>query len=305
MTRKAIRWRAALAAAALALAGPAAPVRAGDDLLGAPGRQVTGGGDTLLALARAHDLGFVELLAANPGVDPWLPGAGRALVLPTAHLVPRAPRRGIVINLADQRLYFFPAGGAPVSYPAGIGRQGWETPELETRVVARRAAPTWCPPPSIRAEKADLPAVVPAGPANPLGDFALDLAPGPQGGSYVIHGTNRPMGVGRRVSHGCIRLYPEDIAALFPRVAVGTPVRIVDQPVKLGRRGAMLYLEVHPTQAQADAIEAGRPPPPVPAPADLAARVAGAAGPDLDRVDWAAVKRVVQERRGLPVAILR
>ena len=270
------------------------------DLVGAPRTQVVGRDETLLEIARRHDLGFVELRAANPGVDPWAPLPGLELALPTAHLLPEAPRRGIVINLAEQRLYHFRAAGAVVTHPIGIGRQGWATPLGETRIVGKRENPVWVPPDSLRAERPELPAAVPPGPDNPLGRYALDL--GWEG--YAIHGTNRPYGVGRRVSHGCIRLYPEDIEALFQDVAPGTPVNVVDQPVKIGRSGGELYLEVHPTQAQADEIEARGRFTPVPV-AQLQARIVGAAGAHAPRLDWALIGRVARERRGIPVRVTR
>jgi len=255
--------------------------------------------DTLLDVARHYDLGFVELMAANPGVDPWLPGAGVKLVLPTAHLLPDAPHRGIVINLADQHLYFFPPGSSTVEvFPVGVGKEGHETPLGETRIVAKQAHPTWIPPASIRAERPELPAAIGPGPDNPLGDFALYLAlPG-----YVIHGTNKPFGIGRRVSHGCIRMYPEDIRRLFSQVGPGTPVTIVDQPVKLGWSGGALFLEVGPTQDQADEIEAHGTFTAQPVPG-LAKRIADAAGPAIGRVDWSVVGKVARERRGIPVRI--
>lgn len=257
--------------------------------------------ETLLQVARRHDLGYVELLAANPGVDPWIPDAGRHILLPTAHLLPQAARRGIVINLAELRLYLFgKEGEVRATFPLGIGRQGWQTPEGETRIVAKRRDPVWVPPKSIIEEQPDLPAAVPPGPNNPLGAYALNLDwPG-----YVIHGTNKPYGVGRRVSHGCIRLYPEDIAWLFDEVGIGTRVTIVDQPVKIGWSDGALYLEAHPTQSQVDELETLRAPTPAPAPGLMDwARLY--AGEDAERVDWARAESVVRERRGVPVRITR
>lgn len=259
------------------------------------------GDETLLDVAVRNDLGFIELLAANPGIDRWSPGPGVSIVLPKAHLLPAAPRRGIVVNLADQRLYYFSdVSMPPTSFPVGIGRRGYETPLKESRIKRKREKPTWTPPPSIRAERPDLPAAIPPGPDNPLGEFALDLDLDLDG--YVIHGTNLPYGVGRRVSHGCIRLYPGDIARLFAEVDVGTPVAIVDQPAKLGWVDGELYLEVHPSQSQADELEAlGRfAPEPIP---DLEARIHDAAGAEIGRLDWSAIRRVAHERRGIPVRI--
>ncbi len=288
--------RGLFALALVLTAGPRSAGAAGPDgdLLGAPGSHVVAAGETFVDLARRYDLGFVELRAANPDVDVWAPAAGTKLVLPTAHLLPDAPRQGIVINLAELRLYYFDPAGAVATFPIGIGGEGWETPVGQTRVAGKRERPTWTPPASIRAERPYLPAQIPAGPNNPLGDFALDL--GWRG--YLIHGTSKPAGVGRRVSHGCIRLYPEDIAWLFPRVPVGTPVTIVDQPVKVGWSGGVLYVEVHPTQAQADSIEAYGMFAPQPAP-DLDWRVQRAAGAAANRLDWPLIRRIAEERRGL------
>lgn len=279
----------------------ASAANAGPDMIGELEEYRVVADETLLDIAVRNHLGFVEVLAANPGIDRWLPVQGASIVLPKAHLLPAAPRRGIVINLADQRLYHFSdAPVPPASFPVGIGRRGCETPLGETWIERKREKPTWSPPPSIRAERPDLPAAVPPGPDNPLGDFALDL----ELDGYVIHGTNLPYGVGRRVSHGCIRLFPGDIARLFARVDIGTPVAIVDQPVKLGWVNGELYLEVHPSQSQADELEAlGRfTPAPI---AGLEARIHRAAGAESGRLDWSAIRRVARERRGIPVQITR
>lgn len=276
--------------------------QAGSDLVGELSHYTTRSPDSFAGLARRFDLGYVELRAANPGIDPWLPGAGTRLTLPTAHILPDAPRRGIVVNLPEQRLYFF-ATRAVLTAPVGTGRKGCETPIGATAVVAKRPNPAWTPPQSIRLEKPWLPAVVAPGPDNPLGRFALDLAwPG-----YVIHGTNRPLGIGRRVSNGCIRLYPEDIAELFARVAVGTPVTVVDQPIKLGRRDGALYLEAHPAQAELDRLEqtGSLGPPTASAGAGIRARIQTRADEFASRLDWPLIARVLRERRGIPVRITR
>lgn len=263
--------------------------------------QVIAAGETMLDLARRHDLGYVELMAANPGIDPWLPPPGRPVLLPVAHLPPAGLASApLVINLGDMRLYWRGADGEVASYPVGIGRDGWEVRPGLTRVAGKRRRPAWIPPPSIRAEKPWLPPRVPPGPDNPLGDYSLDLADG----LIRIHGTNRPDGVGRRVSHGCFRLYPEDIAALFPLVAIGTPVAIVDEPVKLARIDDDLWLEVHPGQAAADAVEAGLVEEPRPHPG-LEAMIAGMAAEDADRIDWELVEWAGRTRLGVPVRITR
>jgi L,D-transpeptidase ErfK/SrfK len=186
------------------------------------------------------------------------------------------------------------------SFPICLGRKDWETPTGETRIVDKRYKPTWVPPASIRAEKPHLPAAIPPGPANTLGDHALDL----DWEGYVIHGTNRAAGIGRRISHGCIRLYPDDIAWLFGKVPIGTTVRIVDQPAKLGWVGGDLYLEVHPSQRQADQLERdGRfASEPIP---ELIWRINRAAGDAAGRLDWAAPRQALEERRGIPLRITR
>lgn len=299
-----VRLAVAAIAVFLTTLGPcaaAATQQRGEDIVGSTRRHVTRYEDTMARLARTFDLGFVELMAANPGVDAWLPGEGRVIVVPSAHILPDGPRRGIVINLAELRLYHFRPDGSVVTYPVGIGREYWETPAIETTISLKREKPTWTPPASIRSERPDLPAQIGPGPDNPLGDFAMNLAVG----SYVIHGTNKPLGVGRRVSHGCLRLYPEDIAALFAEVKVGTPVRIIDQEIKLGWSGGALFLEVHPGQAHADEIEAGRSPVyEVDMPA-IMALLANIPGADEVELDWGVIEKTMRERRGIPVRISR
>lgn len=277
------------------------------DLIGRMGTHVTVFEDNLLDVARANGLGFVEVRAANPDVDPWLPGAGRRIILPTAHLLPDAPRDGIVINLAEMRLYYFSeAGGAPATYPIGIGREGWTTPTGSSQIIRKAEQPSWYPPDSIRAERPELPSVVEPGEDNPLGSHALYL----DWPAYLIHGTNRPWGIGRRISSGCIRLYPEDITALFESVPLKTSVAVVDQPVKLGWIDDALYVEAHPTQSQADMLEIkGAFDPVVPVGIlGIVESYAAETAPDLPdgwQVDWAAVLAAVKERRGYPVRVSR
>ncbi|MBI4184791.1 MAG: L,D-transpeptidase family protein [Proteobacteria bacterium] len=283
-----------------AAAGPPARAQV-PDLIGAERTVAVKDGETLLDIAVREGVGYVELRAANPGIDPWIPEPGTKVLLPTAHLLPpAAPRRGIVVNVGDLRLYYFAPGKPPASYPIGIGQEGWGTPLGATQVARKRVKPTWVVPASIRAERPDLPAAVPPGPDNPLGDFALDLG----WPSYLIHGTNKPDGVGRRVSHGCIRLYPRDIERLFAEVPIGTPVTVVDQPVKFGWVGGELYLEIHPSQAQTDEIELEGAFSPAPIP-DLASWIRQVADREAGRVDWDLVARVAEERRGVPVRITR
>lgn len=204
--------------------------------------------DTFIKIARQYNLGYEELVQANPTVNPWLPGEGTEIFLPTRFVLPYAPRQGIVINLPELRLYYFPADspGWVITHPISIGRMDWRTPLGASHVQSKVLNPTWYPPESIRMEHAldnrSLPKIVPPGPNNPLGNHALRLSlPG-----YLIHGTNKPSGVGMRVTHGCIRMFPEDIEALFSRVPVGTPVHIVNQPYKIGWAEGGFYLEAHP-----------------------------------------------------------
>ncbi len=211
--------------------------------------------DTLSDIARRFNLGYEELVRANPGVDPWLPGAGREIILPTQFVLPDAPREGLVVNLAALRVFYFPkakAGAKPgelqtvITHPIGIGKVGWNTPEGVTKVVSRRKDPTWTPPASVRKEHAErgdpLPRVVKAGPDNPLGAFAMNLG----WAGYLIHGTNKPYGVGMRSSHGCLRFYPEDIALLFEQIAIGTKVQVVNQRLTHGWHNGKLYVQVMP-----------------------------------------------------------
>jgi L,D-transpeptidase ErfK/SrfK len=284
----------------LAGAGRAAPAPA-DDLVGSLDTYEVKETETLLDIARQHDLGFVELMAANPGVDPWLPGTGRRVALPGAHILPAAPHQGIVINLAELRLYYFPQPGAPVrTYPIGVGRVGMTTPLGQTRITRKQADPVWIPTADTRADDPELPERVPPGPDNPLGKHALYLG----WPTFVVHGTNKPWGIGRRVSRGCIRLYPEDIERLFDEVGVGTQVTVVDQPVKAGWRDGELYLEVHPAHEEADRIEDGMPVEPQPIP-DLDVVILKQVGDQARRLDWTRIHEVEAQRRGVPVRVTR
>lgn len=219
-------------------------------VVGAPQIVYASKENTLSDLAREYGLGYDEIVAANPGVDPWLPGGRTPVLLPTQYVIPDVPREGIVLNIASKRLFYFPQAedGQPqavLTYPVGIGRVGWETPLGTTVVVSKATDPHWYVPASVRQEHAEkgnpLPSVVPPGPENPLGAYVLKLEmPG-----YLIHGTNQPYGVGMRVSHGCVRLYPENIELLFSMVEPGLPVRIINEPFLLGRRNGELYFEAH------------------------------------------------------------
>lgn len=222
--------------------------------------------DEYLELVGKHtQIGFLALLEANPGVDPYLPKPGTRLTLPTQMLLPDVPREGIVINLPELRLYYFPKGKQEVIVlPIGIGDIGRETPEMTTTIIEKTPDPSWVPGPMVRKSWLEqqgitLPAVVPPGPDNPLGKFAMRLGYGKR--DYLIHGTNKDFGVGLRVSAGCIRLRPDDIESLFKMVPIGTPVRVINQPVKVaiepdGRR----WLEVHsPLSRTEEEMEQGAP----------------------------------------------
>lgn len=219
-------------------------------VVGVPQVVFTSQADTLSDLARAYGLGYDELVAANPGVDPWLPGENTPVLLPTQYVLPDVPREGIVLNIATKRLFYFPAvpeGQAAIvkTYPIGIGRVGWETPLGTTTVTAKAKDPHWYVPLSVRQERAELgnplPSVIPPGPDNPLGHRVLKLEmPG-----YLIHGTNQPYGVGMRISHGCVRLYPENIEYLYELVDIGESVNIINEPFLMGRIDGEWYLESH------------------------------------------------------------
>ncbi len=254
--------------------------------------------DTLLDIAVAHGLGFLEVAIANPGVDPWLPGDGTQVVLPKLHLPPDGPHQGVVINLPEQRLYAYQNGRLAQSYPIGIGRDGHATPIGTTTVVRKTVNPVWRPTPSARADDPELPAAVPAGPDNPLGSRALYLG----WSSYLIHGTNKEYSIGRRGSRGCIRMYEDDVRALYERLPVGTSVTTVDQPVQVGWIGDQLYIEASPTMAQVRQWEEGKRFEPVsdPGARDLVRRKAGN---DANRIDWAAVDRALADRRGIVTLI--
>lgn len=257
--------------------------------------------ETLLDIAREHGIGQNEILHANPGVDRWLPGADARVLLPTWYILPTSPPEGLVLNLPEMRLYYYPKPrpGLPSSvqtYPVSIGRMDWATPLGRTTVVAKQKDPSWTPPESVRLEHAadgdPLPRVVPPGPDNPLGQYAMRLGiPG-----YLIHGTNKPFGVGMQVSHGCIRMLPEDIEHLFPQIPLGTTVRIVNQPAKAGWQGDSLFLEVHPpleedADAQAALVES------------VSTAIRAAQTGRLVQLDNVAIREAVSARRGVPVLI--
>src|SRR5208283_5338482 len=220
------------------------------DVVGYVQKTVIGKEDTMPDIARRFDVGYEEMLLANPGVDPWLPGVGREVVVPTQFVLPAAPHEGLVVNVAAMRVFYYAPHkkGEPqivYTHPIGIGRVGWKTPEGTTKIVGREKDPVWVVPKSVRDEHAEdgdiLPDKVPAGPDNPLGQYAFRLG----WPSYLLHGTNKPYGVGMRSSHGCMRLYPEDIAVFFDLIPIGTKVTVVNQPYMFGWRDHTLYLQAY------------------------------------------------------------
>ncbi len=268
--------------------------------------------DTLPDIARRFNLGYEEILRANPGVDPWLPGEGRQIVLPTRFVLPHAPREGVVINVPAMRLFYFlppekgqPAGKAVViTHPIGIGKVGWATPEGSTRITQRTRDPVWTVPVSVREEHRrngdPLPARVPPGPDNPLGAYAMRLG----WPSYLIHGTNKPYGVGMRSSHGCIRLYPEDIEQLFAMLSVGEKVRVVNQPFLFGRvdaAGEQLVMQPYGV-LEDDKRDWGKSHRKL-----LEKTLSAAIGKSLQaralRIDWAHVETLVDQPLGVPLSV--
>lgn len=221
----------------------------GSDLIGELRQTRARANDDLIQIARDFSVGQDEIVMANPNVDRWLPGEGQPVLLPRRFILPDAPRSGIVVNVPEMRMYYFiggPKGPNVISYPISIGRMDWRSPLGVTKVASKVKDPAWRPPETIKREHAAdgdiLPDVVPPGPNNPLGRYAMRLGvPG-----YLIHGTgeDKAFGIGMRVTHGCIRMYPEDVEKLFPLVNVGTSVNLVNQPIKLGWVGDTLYIEI-------------------------------------------------------------
>ncbi len=220
-------------------------------LIGAMRTHVVKGDESLVELAPVYDVGYNEITGANPGVDPWVPDKGAVLNIPGLKVLPDAPYRGIVVNTAEMRLYYYfkdkdsknPKNKnlSVVTFPVGIGMKGFGTPPGSYRIIQKIKNPAWYVPASIKEENPGLPASVPPGPGNPMGRFALRLS----SPTYLIHGTNRPFCVGLRASHGCIRLYAPDIRRLFKMVPDGTPVTIIYQPVKVGVRNGDIWVEAH------------------------------------------------------------
>jgi L,D-transpeptidase ErfK/SrfK len=306
-----VRRSAALAATLATLAVAGGPAAAsvyplpedGSAVVGTDQSVTTVYEDTLPDLAHRYSLGYYEISRANPGVDMWLPGAGKQLTLPGKRILPPGPREGIVVNLPEHRLYYYPKPRGHekpvvITYPVSIGKMDWRTPLGDTQVIAKIRHPSWYPPESIRKEHAangdPIPKVIGPGPDNPLGDFALRLAAGH--GEYMIHGTNNPTAVGMSVTHGCIRMYPEDVAALFALIPVGTKVRLVNQPVKVAWVDGQLFLEAHPpVDAEGQSVE--------PDLQVLSQLLDQALGNDSAAIHWDLARATLQAANGIPTVV--
>ncbi|WP_208599850.1 L,D-transpeptidase family protein [Desulfomicrobium norvegicum] len=266
------------------------------DLYGSVRQVKVEGEDTLLDIAREFGLGYNQIVAANPGIDPWVPPTGELVKIPLAFMLPRErPQAGIVVNLAEMRLYFFFSNGGHDFFftaPIGIGREGYLTELGVYKVKSKTPNPTWVVPASIREEEPDLPAEVPPGPDNPLGDFVFRLSRN----LYAIHGTNKPWGIGRRVSHGCIRMYPEDVGALYPVVPVGATVQVIYEPVKYGWGNGLFWVQAF------EDFENRAEYPLMKIMEELLYHEATIGPLDIDRQ---ALERVLEEKTGVPMVVAR
>jgi L,D-transpeptidase ErfK/SrfK len=305
-------WRARVAALAICIFALwvtlaahseelALPENPSDNLIGELRYTRARPGETLLDLARFFDLGHDQIILTNPGINRWLPPPSASITIASRYLLPPGPRRGIVINLAELRLYYYQLNrGLVLTFPISIGDMDWRTPLGITHITAKMQNPSWTPPKSIREEHAregeELPQTIPGGdPDNPLGEFALSLARK----GYLIHGTDerRAFGIGMRVSHGCIRLYPEDIRTLFSVVPVGTPVRIVNEPIKAGWHEDLLFLEIH-RPLESEELDAESEPT-----ADGLFAALERLLKDSDQIDSYAVKQAFLIGDGIPIAV--
>jgi L,D-transpeptidase ErfK/SrfK len=275
----------------------------GSAVIGADERTKSTYQDTLLDIARRYSVGYEEIIRANPGVDVWKPGEGTNILLPSRHILPPGPREGIVVNLAEHRLYYYPkpkkdAKPVVLTYPVSIGSVSWHSPLGETRIVAKEKHPSWYPTEAVRKERIaagdPLPKVVPPGPNNPLGEFKMRLAAGD--GTYEIHGTNNPIAVGMASTYGCITMYPEDVAALFPLVPVGTRVSLINDPIKVTYVGGDLLLEAHPA-AYSEGLTVE------PDLELLSQRLERALGRDAVAIHWDFAREALHAATGIPTLV--
>lgn len=275
----------------------------GSVVVGVDTRISLGNEDKLFDVARQYGIGYPEIVRANPGTDIWVSGGGRDILLPGRRILPSTPHEGIIVNLPEHRLYFYPKPRAGekqtvITYPVSIGRMDWHSPLGETRIVAKERHPNWYPTESVRREHAargdPLPKVVPPGPKNPLGEFKMRLAVGD--GTYEIHGTNNPVAVGLAVTHGCIRMYPEDVAALFAAISVGTKVCLINEPVKIAYADGKLLMEVHPPvdgegQSTAPDLEA------------MSQKLRSLVGHDTAAIHWELTRKTLDAATGVPTVV--
>lgn len=299
-----LRYTGAVAVLVCTLVGPqpshAEPYRLteGSDLIGKSRFYETVPGDTLIKIAALNKLGFAGLMAANPGIDPWLPGTDEKLTLPGAHLLPAGTRTGIVINLPEQRLYHFLPEGQVQSFAVMAEMPGCALEPGRTVIKRRRRQPSWKPSAEVKTQRPDLPAIVPPGPRNPLGKYALDL----KLAGRIIHGSVHPFSNRGAKRYGCIELYIDDMTLLYRASLTGTPVTVVDQPIKLGWSGGELYMEAHPTREQVADLSGLQRMRHAPSPG-FPAQLEHAAKSDLDRVDQVLVRSLLRERTGIPTKI--
>lgn len=252
----------------------------------------------LSVLAKANDISVPSIMAANFGVDEIVPQTKSDILLPTAHVLPGILRDGIVINLAEYRLYYLRKGEVLVSVPVGIGLPAKPTPKGKTSIIAKKKDPVWYPTAEARRENPDWPSSLEPGPFNPLGAYALYLG----WPSYLIHGSNNEFGIGRPFTRGCVRVWADDIEKLFNIVPVGTPVEVVDQPVKLGWHEGELFIEAHPDLSQLNELREHLSFTPRPSP-DLKGAITKTAGERAADIDWAVVAAALDRRSGIPTQI--
>jgi len=275
----------------------------GTAVVGTDSRVTLSTQDTLFNVARRYGLGYPEIVRANPGANIWSPGEGREILLPSRRILPPKPHEGIVVNLPEHRLYFYPKprpGETPVviTYPVSIGRMDWHSPLGETRIISKERHPNWYPPESIRLEHAargdPLPKVVPPGPKNPLGEYKMRLAVGD--GTYEIHGTNNSVAIGLAVTHGCIRMYPDDVAALYAAISVGTKVWLINEPVKIAYVDGKLLMEVHPpvdAEGQTTKLDLEA----------MSQKLRHALGQDTGAIHWDLARKTLATATGVPRVI--
>ncbi len=290
----------ALVAVLLLAAFPAAAKKFDGNAIGKLETVTVEKDERLMDIAQKHGVGYAQLLAANPAVDPWLPRAGTKLKLPEWHILPDTAREGLVLNTAELRLYYYPPDGSkPKTFPIGIGREGLHTPKGTTTITRKAKSPVWRPTPRMRLEDPELPAEVKPGPDNPLGAYALYLG----WPSYLIHGTNKPKAIGRRASSGCIRMYEDHIEWLYKNVPVGAKVTSVHQPIKMAWIDGELYLEAEPNNIQVDELEYQNRQITIDVPNGALADIRRKAGKQAARVNWEIVRTALIERTGIPVQI--